>query len=172
MAVSKRNQSMATIPAEALYPPIRLRRGQPVPASMDPRPAIALIAHDHEKVRLVDFAVCYRDVLANHRLIATATTGRMLTEMVGLEVDCMRSGMAGGDRQIAEAVAGRGVAAVIFLVDPFHSRPHEPGLLPVMKACSLHDIPLATNISTARAVLHALAVSELQRASWPSLQEK
>lgn len=172
MAVSKRIQSVATLPAEGPYPGTRLRRGQPGPASPDRRPAIALIAHDHEKVRLVDFAVCYRDVLANHRLIATATTGRMLTEMVGLEVDCMRSGVAGGDRQIAEAVVGRGVAAVIFLIDPFHSRPHEPGLMPVMKACSLHDIPLATNIATAGALLRALAVSELQRANWPSLQEK
>ena len=172
MAVSKRTQALGPLTQAAPYGPARLRRGQPMPADLDPRPAIALIAHDHEKVRLVDFAVCYRDVLARHRLIATATTGRMLAEMVGLEVDCVRTGMAGGDRQIAEAVAGRGVAAVIFLVDPFHSRPHEPGLLPVMKACSLHDIPLATNISTAGAVLHALAVTELQRVSWPSLQEK
>ena len=151
---------------------IRPRAGQQPPGRIDPRPAIALIAHDHEKVRLIDFAVCYRDVLARHRLIATATTGRMLTEMVGLKVDCVRAGMAGEDRQVAEAVAGRGVAAVIFLVDPFGSRPHEPGLEPVIKACSLHDIPLATNISTAGAVLHALAVTELHSALWPSLQEK
>ncbi|MGI8608586.1 MAG: methylglyoxal synthase [Candidatus Dormibacteria bacterium] len=143
-----------------------------LPAALDPRPTIALLAHDHEKVRLVDLAVCYRDVLARHRLVATATTGRMLTDMVGLDVDCVRSGMAGGDRQIAEAMAGRGVAAVIFLVDPFHTRPHEPGLEPVMKACSLHDIPLATNISTAGAILHAISVSELQRGTWPALQEK
>lgn len=145
---------------------------RPAPLGLDPRPAVALIAHDHEKVRLVDLAVCYRDVLARHRLIATATTGRMLAEMVGLKVDCVRSGMAGGERQIAQAVAGRGVAAVIFLVDPFSRRPHEPGLEPVMKACSLHDIPLATNIATAGAVLHALAVAEIQRVSWPSPQEK
>jgi methylglyoxal synthase len=145
---------------------------RPAPVSLDPRPAIAMIAHDHEKVRLVDLAVCYRDILARHRLIATATTGRMLTDMVGLKVDCVRSGMAGGDRQIAQAVAGRGVAAVIFLVDPCSGRPHEPGLEPVIKACSLHDIPLATNIATAGAVLHALALSEIQRDSWPSLREK
>ena len=172
MAVSKRAQAVATVPGQEGYTRIRIRRTPPAPVGADPRPAIALIAHDHEKVRLVDFAVCYRDILARHRLVATATTGRMLTEMVGLEVDCVRSGMAGGDRQIAEAVAGRGVAAVIFLVDPFHGRPHEPGMEPVMRACSLHDIPLATNIATAGAVLHALAVAELQRASWPSLQEK
>lgn len=151
---------------------VELTLFRPSPVSLDPRPTIAMIAHDHEKVRLVDLAVCYRDILARHRLIATATTGRMLADMVGLKVDCVRSGMAGGDRQIAEAVAGRGVAAVIFLVDPFSSRPHEPGLEPVMKACSLHDIPLATNIATAAAVLHALGVAEIQPAGWPSLQEK
>ena len=153
-------------------PMVELTVFRPAPVSLDPLPAIAMIAHDHEKVRLVDLAVCYRDILARHRLVATATTGRMLTDMVGLKVDCVRSGMAGGDRQIAQAVAGRGVIAVIFLVDPFGSRPHEPGLEPVMKACSLHDIPLATNIATAGAVLHAVAVAEIQRASWPSLQEK
>ena len=151
---------------------VGLVRPPRVPARLDPRPIIAMIAHDHEKVRLVDLAVCYRDVLARHRLIATATTGRMLTEMVGLKVDCVRSGMAGGDRQIAEAVAGRGVAAVIFLVDLFSSGPHEPRLEPVMKACSLHDIPLAANIATARAVLHAVAMAELQQASWSTLQDK
>ncbi|MEA2683322.1 MAG: methylglyoxal synthase [Chloroflexota bacterium] len=151
---------------------LELKAFRPAPMGLDPRPAIALIAHDHEKVRLVDLAVCYRDILARHRLIATATTGRMLTDMVGLKVECVRSGMAGGDRQVAQAVAGRGVAAVIFLVDPFGSRPHEPGLGPVMKACSLHDITLATNVATAAAVLNALAVAEIQAAAWPSLLEK
>jgi len=131
-----------------------------------------MIAHDHEKVRLVDFAVCYRDILSRHRLLATATTGRMLTEMVGLDVDCVRAGMAGGDRQVADAVSGRRVAAVVFLVDAFSRRPHEPEIEPVMKACSLHDIPLATNIATARAVLHAVAMAELQQVAWSTLQEK
>ena len=172
MALTKRTRALTNLPAEAPFPGIRLRRGQRVAEGIDPRRALALIAHDHEKVRLVDFAVCYRDVLTRHCLIGPATTGRLLTAMVGLEVGCVRSGMAGGDRQIAAAVAGRGVAAVIFLVDPFGSRPHEPGLEPVIKACSLHDIPLATNISTAAAVLHALAVTELQSATWSSLQEK
>ena len=139
---------------------------------LDPRPTIAMIAHDREKVRLVDFAVCYRDVLSRHRLLATATTGRMLSEMVGLEVDCVRAGIAGGERQVAEAVAGRRVAAVIFLVDPFSRRPHEPSVDPLMKVCSLHDIPLATNIATARAVLHVVAMAELQQVGWSSLQEK
>ena len=149
----------------------RRHRGR-LSASLDPRPTIAMIAHDHEKVRLVDFAVCYRDILSRHRLMATATTGRMLAEMVGLDVDCVRSGMAGGDRQVAEAVAGRGVFAVIFLVDAFSRRAHEPEVEPVLSACSLHDIPLATNVATARAVLHALAMADLPQVSWTSLQEK
>src|ERR1700694_2799496 len=112
---------------------IGVPRAPRVSARLDPRPIIAMIAHDHEKVRLVDFAVCYRDILSRHRLLATATTRRMLADMVGLDVALARSGMAGGDRQVAEAVAGRAVAAVIFLVDAFSRRPHEPEVEPVMK---------------------------------------
>ncbi|MFN2462631.1 MAG: methylglyoxal synthase [Candidatus Dormibacteria bacterium] len=141
-------------------------------ARHSPPPTIAMIAHDREKVRLVDFAVCYRDILSRHRLLATATTGRMLAEMVGLEVECVRSVTAGGDRQVADAVAGGRVACVVFLVDAFSGRPHERRIEPVMKACSLHDIPLATNVATARAVLHAVAVAELRHAAWSNLEQK
>jgi methylglyoxal synthase len=169
--MTNRKAVLATIERPPGHSSLELTVFGPAPVRPDPRPSIAMIAHDHEKVRLVDLAVCYRDILARHRLIATATTGRMLTDMVGLKIDCVRSGIAGGDREIAQAVAGRGVAAVIFLIDPFR-RSHEPGLEPVMKACSLHDIPLATNVATAGAVLHALTLAETHRDSWTSLREK
>jgi methylglyoxal synthase len=50
------------------------------------RPRLALVAHDHKKIQLVDLAICYRDILSSYRLVATATTGKMLRDMVGLEV--------------------------------------------------------------------------------------
>jgi methylglyoxal synthase len=105
--------------------------------------AIALIAHDHKKAQLVDFAICHRDILR---------------EMVGLDVECMRAGRDGGDRQIAECVLGRQVSTVIFLIDPFTKRQHEPDVEPVLKACNLWDIPIATNVATASAVMASIAV--------------
>ncbi|MFY9614033.1 MAG: methylglyoxal synthase [Candidatus Dormiibacterota bacterium] len=122
--------------------------------------AIGLIAHDHKKAQLVDFAVCYRDVLSRHQLVATATTGMMLQEMVGLDVSCVRAGRDGGDFQIAQFVVGRRMLAVIYLIDPFGRLDNEPELDPVLRVCNLHDIPVATNISTAAAVLNSLAMLE------------
>jgi methylglyoxal synthase len=123
---------------------------------IQPARTIAMTAHDLEKARLVDFAVGYRDVLARHRLVATATTGRMLAEMVGLEVDCLDPRMAGGESQIVDAIAGPRVAAVIFLVDPRCCRRGEPGPKPVIEACSRHDVPLAMNLAAAGAILRGL----------------
>jgi methylglyoxal synthase len=124
------------------------------------RPGLALVAHDHKKIQLVDLAVCYRDVLAPYRLVATATTGKMLQQMVGLKVECLRSGLDGGDRQIAACVSSGSVSAVIFLVDPFSRRPHEPEVDAVMRVCNMHDIPIATNLATATALLNSVSLIE------------
>jgi methylglyoxal synthase len=130
----------------------------PKPVHPETSTAIALIAHNHKKAQLVDFAVCYRDVLSRHDLIATDTTGRMLEDMVGLRVTRVRAGRDGGDFQIAQFVVGRQVSAVVFLIDPFSHRDDEPEIDPVLRVCNLHDIPVATNIATAGAVLNSLAV--------------
>jgi methylglyoxal synthase len=158
---------LAGIPGSGVWSP------EVVGDSLFARPGLALVAHDHKKIQLIDLAVCYRDVLAHYRLVATATTGRMLQQMVGLEVECMRSGLAGGDRQIAECVASGNVSAVIFLVDPFTRRPHEPGVEAVMRVCNIHDVPFATNVSTATALLNAVSLIELYAGgSRASLEDK
>ena len=79
---------------------------------------LALIAHDGKKADMVAFATFNRDKLAGYRLIATATTGRLLSEKVGLEVQACQSGPLGGDVQIAARVADGEVDAVFFLIDP------------------------------------------------------
>ena len=61
---------------------------------------IALVAHDHKKADLIEWARINKDTLAQHDLVATGTTGRMLGEKVGLNVKCLRSGPLGGDQQL------------------------------------------------------------------------
>jgi methylglyoxal synthase len=138
------------------------------------RPGLALVAHDHKKIQLVDLAVCYRDVLAHYRLVAMATTGRMLQQRVGrLQVECLRSGLDGGDLQIAACVSSGSVSAVIFLVDPFSRRPHEPEVDAVMRVCNVHDIPIATNVATATVLLNSVSLIELYAGgSRTSLEDK
>ena len=118
---------------------------------------LALIAHDGKKVDMVAFATYNRDKLADYRMIATATTGRLLREKVGLDVEGCQSGPLGGDVQIAARIADGEVDAVFFLVDPLDRHPHDPDIQAVQRVCNVHDVPLATNVATANLIISAEA---------------
>lgn len=117
---------------------------------------IALIAHDHKKDELVRLATRHRELLARHELIATGTSGSRVVEATGLDVQCLKSGPLGGDAQIAARVCEGGVRAVIFLVDPLYSHPHEPDVQGLLRICNVHNVPLATNAATAELMLRQL----------------
>ena len=110
---------------------------------------IALIAHDGRKADMVAFATFNRERLADFELVATSTTGELLTDKVGLDCERVLSGPQGGDAQIAAMVADGRVKAVIFLVDPLMSHPHDPDIQTVMRVCNVHDVPIATNVAAA-----------------------
>ena len=117
---------------------------------------IALISHDGKKPEMVAFARRNRDKLRLLHLVATGSTGRMLIEQVGLEVDLVLSGPYGGDAQIAARVATGQVKAVLFFVDPLNAHPHEPDIQGLLRVCNVHNVPLATNEATAELVLKGL----------------
>lgn len=117
---------------------------------------IALIAHDTKKDDLVAFAQRHRELLAQHNLIATGTTGGQLMQATGLPITRMLSGPLGGDAQIAARVAQGEVAAVLFILDPLYAHPHEPDIQGLMRVCNVYNVPLATNLATAELVLMGL----------------
>jgi methylglyoxal synthase len=113
------------------------------------RTRIALIAHDGKKADLVAFATFNRDRLAEFDLVATSTTGSLLSDKVGLECKRVLSGPHGGDAQIAAMIAEGAIRAVIFLVDPLTSHPHDPDIQTVLRVCNVHNVPIATNVAAA-----------------------
>jgi methylglyoxal synthase len=114
---------------------------------------IALVAHDGKKADLLAFATFNREKLAGYHLVATGTTGRMLQDKVGLEVECVLSGPYGGDAQIAARVAEGAVDGVFFLVDSLDKHPHDPDIQTLLRACNVHNVPIATNIATADLII-------------------
>jgi methylglyoxal synthase len=90
------------------------------------------------------------------QLMATGTTGGRLTAELGLAVECCLSGPLGGDLQIGARLAVGGLDAVVFLRDPMTPQPHEPDINALVRACDVHDVPCATNLSGARLLLGAL----------------
>lgn len=117
---------------------------------------IALIAHDGKKAAMVALVREFAGQLATHTLMATGTTGGRLHAELGLPVECLLSGPLGGDLQIGARLSVGAVDAVIFLRDPMTPQPHEPDINALVRACDVHDVPCATNLSGARLLLRAL----------------
>ncbi len=117
------------------------------------RSTLALIAHDGKKTDMIEFALDHQAVLAMFSLVGTATTASLISDATGLPVEKMLSGPRGGDVQIAARVATGDISAVIFLVDPLNAHPHDPDIQAVLRVCNVHNVPLATNLATARILL-------------------
>lgn len=122
---------------------------------------IALIAHDTKKELMVQFCIGYCGVLSKHNLCATGTTGKMVAEATGLNVQCYLSGSQGGDQQIAARISCNEIDLLLFFRDPISVKPHEPNDMNLLRLCDVHNIPVATNIGTAEALIHALERGDL-----------
>jgi methylglyoxal synthase len=114
---------------------------------------IALIAHDKKKLDLAMFVRDHYEVLSRFPLIATRTTAGVLQGKAKLEVETLLSGPQGGDLQVGARVAQDEVIAVIFFRDPLTAQPHEPDVSALMRICDVHQVPLATNLNTAEAIM-------------------
>lgn len=120
-----------------------------------PNKTLALIAHDGKKAEMVAFVKDNLRFLQDYSLIATSTTG-LHVKHSGLSVKRMLSGPIGGDAQIAALVATGKCHGVIFLRDPLGMHPHDPDISTLLRICDVHDVPLATNLATARLMVKGL----------------
>ena len=109
---------------------------------------IALVAHDTKKELMVQFCIAYRQILSEHRLIATGTTGRLVAEATGLNVQRFLPGGHGGDQQIVARIACDEVDMLLFFRDPICAKPSEPNEMNLLRICDVHNIPVATNIQS------------------------
>ncbi|MGM9985607.1 MAG: methylglyoxal synthase [Bacillaceae bacterium] len=117
---------------------------------------IALIAHDKKKDEMIQFAKDNEEVLKNYELIATGTTGKKIMEHTNLHIERMKSGPLGGDQEIGAMVANEKVGLVFFFRDPLTAQPHEPDISALIRLCDVHQVPLATNVSTAKMLINSL----------------
>ncbi|MCL2351272.1 MAG: methylglyoxal synthase [Firmicutes bacterium] len=122
---------------------------------------IALIAHDNKKKLMENLCIAYRHILSKNTLYATGTTGQIIEEAINLPVHKYLAGHLGGEQQMGTQIAHNDIDLVIFLRDPLSPKYYEPDINSVMRLCDAHNIPLASNLATAEALLLALDRGDL-----------
>ena len=122
---------------------------------------IAIIAHDSKKELMVQFCIAYCGILSRHNLCATGTTGKLVSEATGLEIQRFLSGSHGGDQQIASRIGCNEIDLLLFFRDPMTSKTHEINEMNMLRLCDVHNIPVATNIATAEVLIHGLERGDL-----------
>jgi len=121
---------------------------------------IALIAHDHKKRDMIEWARFNRGTLAKHTLFGTGTTGRVLEEELGLPVKRLQSGPIGGDQQIGAMIVDGVIDFLIFFWDPLEPQPHDPDVKALLRLAVVWNIPAACNRATADYMISSPLMNE------------
>lgn len=138
---------------------------------MGTRKKIALVAHDHRKADLLDWARFNAGTLSEHELFATGTTGGMIVDELELPVKRLLSGPLGGDQQIGALIATGDLDLLIFFWDPLQPQPHDPDVKALLRIAVLHNVPTACNRATADFLVSSpLLSTEYDRIQDPSLR--
>lgn len=122
---------------------------------------IAIIAHDLKKELMAQFCIAYCGTLSKHNICATANTAKYISEATGLTIDKLMGGDQGGEQQIASRVSYNEIDVLLYFRD---TRPGSPRLSvenELLRMCDLNNIPVATNIATAEAIITALERGDL-----------
>jgi methylglyoxal synthase len=110
---------------------------------------IALVAHDNKKNDLMEWAEYNRDLLIQHEIYATGTTGQILEKKFGFKVTILQSGPLGGDQQLGAKIANNEIDFLIFFWDALEPQPHDPDVKALLRMAVAWNIPTACNRATA-----------------------
>ena len=122
---------------------------------------IAIIAHDLKKELMAQFCIAYCGILSKHNLSATATTAKYISDATGLQINNLMSGEHGGEQQVASRVAYNEVDLLLYFRDTRPSSTPSPVDHELLRLCDLYNVPVATNIATAEALINALERGDL-----------
>ena len=128
---------------------------------------IALVAHDNMKDEMLEWAQAHRAELAQHTLVGTGTTGRIVVEHTGLEVERLKSGPLGGDQQLGGRIAEGRIDIMVFFWDPLEPQPHDPDIKALLRIAAVWNIPVACNRASADFIISSPLISQVYQRRVP-----
>lgn len=139
---------------------------------MNSRKRIALVAHDNKKADLLDWARYNRDLLSQHELCATGTTGHLVETQLGISVAKLLSGPLGGDQQIGAKISEGEIDCLVFFWDPLEPQPHDPDVKALLRIAVVWNIPVACNRATADFLISSPLLSDQYERLIPSFLDR
>lgn len=128
---------------------------------------IALVAHDNKKGDLAEWAHFNRELLREHRLYATGTTGTILEQKIGMDIIKLQSGPLGGDQQLGAKIVDGDIDLVIFFWDPLQAQPHDPDVKALLRVAVVWNIPIACNRASADMMISSPLMTEAYERQLP-----
>ena len=132
---------------------------------------IALIAHDNRKGDLLEWAKFNRNLLTQHDVYTTGTTGNLLQRELTIEIIKLQSGPLGGDQQIGAKIAEGDIDFLIFFWDPLEPHPHDPDVKALLRLAVVWNIPIACNRASADFMFSSPLIFEEYQRRLPNYEE-
>ena len=138
---------------------------------MDKIKRIALVAHDHRKHDLIEWAEWNWEILIKHKLICTGTTGRLVEEVLNLKksennnirtlnITKLKSGPLGGDQQLGAMICDGDIDVLIFFWDPMQPQPHDVDVKALLRISVLYNVVTACSRATADFIISSPLLNE------------
>ena len=117
---------------------------------------IAIIASDRKKELMTEFCMAYQGILCKHNLYATESTGKYISDATGLTIECMLPGGSGGIEQLSSRISYNEIDLLLYFHNPLGAPQYNEAEHNLLRLCDIYNVPVATNIATAEALILAL----------------